>query len=125
MQGRLVLVLCAFAAMAGCGGNADDIGVGAECATNDDCPDRSDFVISCLTAFRGGYCGVQGCTVHADCPEDSFCVAHTDGNDYCFRTCTDKAECNANRSADNESNCSSNITPTEPSTSKACVPPSA
>lgn len=120
----LLLSLAVFVLLPGCGSKADDLGVAAECTVDDDCPDDGDFVISCLSTFRGGYCGISGCDGHADCPEDSFCVSHTDGNDYCFRTCENKSDCNANRTADNEANCSSNITPKEASSSKACVPPS-
>ena len=54
------------------------------------------------------------------------CVAHDDGKNYCFRLCSTKEECNANRDAANEANCSSSITFVEGKTSsKACVPPSA
>jgi hypothetical protein len=52
---------------------------------------------------------------------------HTDGMNYCFRNCIDKAECNANRDPANEANCSSNVTFVEPAKNqglKACVPPS-
>jgi hypothetical protein len=43
---------------------------------------------------------------------------------YCFRACVDKAECNANRGPEVESNCSSNITRVDGGETKACVPPS-
>ena len=77
------------------------------------------------TMNKGGYCGLTGCKADGDCPESSKCVTHTDGKNYCFRSCADKAECNANRDADNESNCSSNVTFADGSKSgKACVPPS-
>jgi hypothetical protein len=53
------------------------------------------------------------------------CVAHTGCNEYCFRTCGEKAECNSKRGADVEANCSSNVEYVEDSTSaKSCVPPS-
>ncbi len=103
-----------------CGDDADDFGVGAECSTNDDCLDDQ----TCLS-FKGGYCGIADCTTDADCPELSACVAHDDGTNYCFRVCDNKDECNANRSADNEANCSSSITFTDnENAKKACVPPS-
>ena len=107
----------------GCGGSdADSLGIGAECAVNDDCNVDDDQV--CLN-FKGGYCGRQNCAGDVDCPADSACVAHTDGVNYCFRLCVDKVECNENRSVDNEANCSSNITYVDPGThGKACVPPS-
>ena len=54
-------------------------------------------------------------------------MAHDDGSNYCFRVCQDKSECYANRTADNESNCSSNFDWAEPADDegqKACIPPS-
>jgi hypothetical protein len=121
---------------AGCGGDdgteADRIGVGAECTADpggdppSTCPIvEMDVQLECLTQFKGGYCGLEDCTGDTGCPEGSACVAHDDGNNYCFRVCTDKPECNRNRSAENESNCSANITfVEEPQDRKACVPPS-
>jgi hypothetical protein len=111
---------------AGCSDDADELGVGAECTSNEQCKSGDDDItLSCLTAFKGGYCGLEGCTKNADCPENSICVTHEDGKNYCFRTCLEKIDCNVNRGADNESNCSSNITRVEQGTDKACVPPSA
>jgi hypothetical protein len=105
-----------------CGGGADDLGVGAQCTGNDQCD--SDTHQVCLM-FKGGYCGLSGCTHDADCPTDSKCVMHTDGMNYCFRTCLDKPECNANRDAANEANCSSSVTFVDQNPGiKACVPPS-
>lgn len=107
--------------LAACGNESDNLGVGAQCSSNDDCGEEQQ----CLTGFKGGYCGLTGCKADGDCPESSRCVTHTDGKNYCFRSCADKAECNANRDADNESNCSSNVTFADGSKSgKACVPPS-
>ena len=113
--------------MSSCGdepeNEADRLGVGAACAVDTDCQDTQ----SCLLDFKGGYCGIKACKSDADCPEVSACVAHDDGSNYCFRTCTDKPQCNANRAADNESNCSSSVVFTDAETNKsvkACVPPS-
>ena len=107
-------------ALATCNDDADDVGVGAQCAGTDECPED----LACL-AFKGGYCGLENCTADADCPELSACVAHTDGKNYCFRICTDKPECNANRDIENEANCSSSVEFVEQNQgSKACVPPS-
>lgn len=107
---------------------ADDFGVAAPCEVDDDCinerNDDSDFVLTCLTNFKGGYCGIRDCTEHADCPEGSACVEHSDGMAYCFRVCVDKSECNANRDVDNEANCSANIDWLGDDVGKACVPPS-
>ncbi|QQR88559.1 MAG: hypothetical protein IPJ88_09830 [Myxococcales bacterium] len=89
---------------------ADLLGVGAECTTSDQCTLDEQI---CLTEFKGGYCGLRDCLSHDDCPDASACVKHSDGisgsSNYCFRICVDKAECNENRSLDNESNCSANI----------------
>jgi hypothetical protein len=108
----------------GCGGNnADSLGVGAQCTMTSDCNTKLKEV--CLTQFKGGYCGLEGCLHDTDCPADSACVMHTDGNNYCFRICVDKTECNANRDPVNEANCSSSVTFVDSAQNrKACVPPS-
>ena len=52
-------------------------------------------------------------------------IQHDDGMNYCFRTCVDKPDCNENRDAENESNCSSSVTFVDGANGrKACVPPS-
>lgn len=109
----------AFLVAAACGTAAQQSGVGRECASNDDCADDQ----ACLD-FAGGYCGIEDCDGDDDCPDGSACVAHDDGETYCFLICLDKPECNGDRSAENESNCSSNIEFVEASGVKACVPPS-
>jgi len=123
----LLIPLTAMLFAMGCGDDDDDEpeadrrGVGAECTTGDDCTEETQ---SCLTQFKGGYCGIDLCIAHEDCPAASACVTHDDGNNYCFRTCTDKAECNENRSVDNESNCVGSVTWVGDDLGKACVPPS-
>jgi hypothetical protein len=105
---------------------ADQVGVGAQCASNADCrqPEDRSFVQVCLQEFKGGYCGLADCATNDDCPPGSACVDH-EGGTYCFRQCADKLECNRNRIEDVWSNCSSNIEFTDArTTSKACVPPS-
>ena len=105
-----------------CGSDADDLGVGAQCTTDDQCD--ADTMQHCLM-FKGGYCGIQGCMHDADCPDLSACIAHTDGMNYCFRICVDKPDCNANRDVENEANCSSSVTFVDGTMGrKACVPPS-
>ena len=43
----------------GSGTMADRYGVGAECASDDDCEQTALGVAeSCLTEFKGGYCGI-------------------------------------------------------------------
>lgn len=129
----LFLLSLAAALLLGCGDDdgagtqADRLGVGAECETDDDClQSERDGGISqeCLTQFKGGYCGIEDCSDHGDCPQGSGCVAHDDGSNYCFRLCGDKPECNLNRAPDNEANCSSSIEYASDALGKACVPPS-
>jgi hypothetical protein len=102
---------------------SDKVGIAGECAKDADCPKVSDLQLTCLTVFKGGYCGLSGCAEDADCPAGAVCVVEG-GVNYCFRECVDKPECNANRTADNEANCVSNATHVGVSTSKVCVPPS-
>jgi|GEM_PF-1786792 len=112
---RLFLSLLAASLFAGCGAPA----AGQDCASTDDCPDEQ----VCLTNFKGGYCGDEDCASDDDCPDGTMCVEQ-DGDTYCFLMCEDKPECNTNRSADTEANCSANITPVDDNDSRACVPPS-
>jgi hypothetical protein len=114
-------------AIAGCGDDdgaseAERRGIGAGCVSDDECSEAGQ---RCLT-FKGGYCGLSDCTTNEDCPSGSACVAHDDGDTYCFLVCRDKPECNDHRPLESQSNCSSNITFTDASTAgvKACVPPS-
>jgi hypothetical protein len=102
---------------------ADRLGIGAQCTATDECDEDTNQ--ECLTNFAGGYCGIEGCLSDADCVEDSACIAHTDGHNYCFRTCIDKPDCNDNRDVENESNCSSSVDFVDGANGrKACVPPS-
>lgn len=105
----------------GGGGSAADYhGVGAQCSSNADCVEAGQ---TCLP-FKGGYCGIEGCTSSTQCPNGSACVAYTDGHNYCFLICTDKSQCNLNRAPTVESNCSANITFVDNQKgAKACLPP--
>jgi hypothetical protein len=125
------LALLATASLSACGDDdegagltaAQRHGVGAACTADSDCF-VGDTHLRCLT-FKGGYCGLEGCQQTADCPPGSACVAHDDGNNYCFLLCVEKPECNYTRAPDSEANCSSKITFTDGGKdSKACVPPS-
>ena len=100
--------------------------IGGECASVADCDDQNDDTptLECLQGFKGGYCGRAGCSTDADCPEGSLC-ADLDGTTYCFLVCTDKIQCNENRTVDNESNCSSSVDPVAGGEEKLCIPPSA
>lgn len=116
----LALFASSFFVACDSGSEADRRGVGASCTNADDCTEDGQ---SCL-AFKGGYCGVMGCALDTDCPTGSLCVSHTDGNNYCFLVCDTKDQCNRNRTADIEANCSSSVTYADKGTGKACVPPS-
>jgi len=133
----LGIVLCALGAglAQGCGSDsgteADRLGVAAECKSTDNCAkvtiDGVETQLVCLQQFKGGYCAIEDCANAADCPEGSTCVTHDDGNNYCFRICVDKSECNVNRTADNAANCSSSFdfaSPADDQGQKACIPPS-
>jgi hypothetical protein len=117
------LVMVMMSAVA-CGNAADRAGIGGQCAVETDCPKVGDKQLKCLTGFKGGYCGLDGCTSDADCVMGSACVKVAATN-YCFRECTDKPECNVNRTVDIESNCVGNADHVGASTAKVCVPPSA
>lgn len=130
---RIATLATALLLCSACGGDddgteADRFGVGAQCTVAEEelCDDDldDDFDLVCLTDFKGGYCGLEGCEANLDCPEGSACVLHDDGQTYCFRICLDKGECNFNRDAENEANCSSSIDFVEDTGIKACVPPS-
>jgi hypothetical protein len=121
---RVALMTTVALAISSCGGDgteADRAGVGAACSKAEDCPKEAN---QCL-AFKGGYCGLEGCQKDQDCPSGSACVAHTDQKAYCFLICVEKIDCNRNRPAEIESNCSSNVTFVSGNKGiKACVPPS-
>src|SRR2546422_8741378 len=110
------------ASLLACSDNkADSLGIGAQCTMNSECNTALHEV--CLS-FKGGYCGLANCVHDTNCPADSACIMHTDGVNYCFRTCADKPECNANRDPVNEANCSSSVTFVDGTMGrKACVPP--
>ena len=129
---QLLALAAIFLLIGGCRNDADTVGVAAQCDVTDDCPeyanaDGDKIQLDCLTQFAGGYCGIADCADTLECPDGSICVAHIDGTNYCFRSCVDKSECNANRSPDTEANCSANFdwaVPAEDDGSKACIPPS-
>jgi hypothetical protein len=98
-----------------------DCGVGAWCATNEDC----DPDLECATGFRRGYCTrPAGCTVNADCPANSFCVTHASGQSYCFRGCASDSDCSFCRPFDDRGTCTNQVTFAEAGTAQSvCVPP--
>jgi hypothetical protein len=119
---RILWVL--FVLAGGCGGGQNEAnrrGVGAECAVTDDCSETGQV---CLSAFKGGYCGVSDCAHDADCPAGSACVTDDNQTNYCFLVCVDKTDCNLHRSADNESSCTSSLTFVDGAMNrKVCRPP--
>ena len=103
------------------GSEAVELGVGAACTTDADCTEEG---LVCLD-FKGGYCGLEGCTGDADCPGGSACITHTDSVNYCFLVCEQKADCNVNRSVEDEANCVSSVVWVDGAMGrKACEPPS-
>lgn len=122
-QLKLIWLAVPAALAMACGNPADQAGIGGKCAAEADCPKVGDKQLKCLTGFKGGYCGLEGCTADSDCVTGSACVKVAAVN-YCFRECTDKPECNVNRTVDIESNCVGNADHVGASTSKVCVPPS-
>jgi hypothetical protein len=129
----LTLATLSLLLFTACGDDDDEneanrLGVGASCDNNDHCATDQ----SCLTEFKGGYCGVRDCEHDEDCPEGSACIAGenatsdsgTSGN-YCFLVCANKIDCNLHRPVDDEANCSSSVTFIDDAQGrKACVPPS-
>lgn len=117
-------ILAVLIAVTGCGDSEDEanqLGVGAQCRTTEDCTEKGQ---TCLP-FKGGYCGVSGCSAIVGCPTGSACVQHNDGKNYCFLLCAEKVDCNINRSVDNHASCVSSITFVDGTKdSKACEPPS-
>jgi hypothetical protein len=93
-------------ALAACGDDANDRGVGSTCAMDTDCTEEGQ---RCLTQFKGGYCGIASCTGDAGCPEGSACVTEDDGTNYCFLVCADKPDCNDNRPVEDEASCVSSL----------------
>ena len=118
---HLLFFMCVlFAGFSVACSNADTAGIAAECKADTDCKEEGQ---SCLTNFKGGYCGKADCQSDTDCPTLSSCV-QVGGKNYCFRHCTNKSECNVNRTAANEANCAANVTLVGgKKNQKVCVPP--
>ena len=122
------LIAASLAVLATACSSANQLGVGAACKADTECGNNQ----RCLTQFKGGYCGLSGCSADSDCPADSACVREsvtTDGGTatqtFCFLVCVNKPDCNANRTVDNEANCSSSAVFVDGGSGrKACVPPS-
>jgi hypothetical protein len=121
-KGFTFVLVMALASCGDDGSEAQRRGVGSQCASNAECTEKGQ---SCLLQFKGGYCGIAACTKDADCPAGSACVRHDDGMTYCFLVCSSKPECNRNRAAELEANCSSTAVLVDaPKDRKVCSPPS-
>lgn len=98
-----------------------DCGTGAACAGDADCSGG----LTCLSSFKGGYCGKRDCAVNADCGADGACVKAADGKNYCFRTCQAASDCSFCRSDGSYATCSDQVAFVETGTTgSVCVPPS-
>jgi hypothetical protein len=130
MHHKLLLVVGTGLFVLGCGDGsteADRIGIGWECTAKAECDSpEQEIELECLTQFKGGYCGLEGCDGDDKCPEGSACVTHDDGVNYCFRVCVNKyPDCNYNRPSC-EANCVGSVTFVDlRNDRKACEPPSA
>jgi hypothetical protein len=113
-------------AVGACGSSQSEAirhGVGSACSKDSDCTEKGQV---CLLEFKGGYCGVAGCTHDVECPGGSACVTSDNGADYCVLICVEKTDCNPNRTVDNESNCTSSLSFVDGTMGrKVCNPPSA
>jgi hypothetical protein len=97
-----------------------DCGVGAACVGDVDCK----APLTCMTGFKGGYCGVKDCTTNAQCPADSLCVKHSDAVGYCYLKCTAATTCSFCRPPAYAAACSDQVTFLEAGTTgSVCVPP--
>ncbi len=93
--------------------------VGEACGVDGDCANG----LTCILAFRGGYCGRAGCTANADCPNGSVCVT-SGGANYCLKSCTQDSECSACRPYDLRATCAEGAVFVEPGTSgNVCLVP--
>ena len=122
---KLILSLSLVLFMVGCGD--DEVGsssagleVGSECTASSECDDGSGQ--TCLTGFKGGYCGVADCGASDQCPDGSGCALYENGVGYCFRTCAVTSDCNDFRSADMAAECSDSAPFLDDILALACVP---
>src|SRR5690349_21455176 len=84
LMSRMRMLCAFFFVTCGCGSGQSEAnrrGVGAECAMTSDCTESGQV---CLTQFKGGYCGVSGCTHDTNCPQGSACVTDDNQINYCF-----------------------------------------
>lgn len=96
-----------------------DCGVGEGCGVDAECAAG----LTCLTGYKGGYCGKADCSVNADCPTGSLCVKDGDSS-YCARTCAAAGDCAACRDPDFVATCKADATFMEAGTTgSVCVPP--
>jgi hypothetical protein len=80
---RLCALVASGAFSCGDGNESDRVGIARDCSKNADCPKVGEFQLTCLTIFKGGYCGLAGCVRDADCPLGAARIAEG-GTNYCF-----------------------------------------
>jgi hypothetical protein len=90
-----------------------DCGVGAACSVVEDCAAG----LECIPTATGGYCTQRDCSTNADCPQDSFCVTHTDGVNYCLKRCSVASDCSFCRPWQYAGTCSDQVVYAEDGTS--------
>jgi hypothetical protein len=96
-----------------------DCGIGADCGDANDC--SSD--LECLSAFRGGYCGLSGCLVNDDCPDDALCVVASNGENHCYKPCSTASDCSFCRRDGLLGACTADVSFAEDGTTgSVCVP---
>lgn len=127
---RLVLVLGLLAGGWGCKPK-----IGEDCATSIDCSISGDRL--CDVTQPGGYCTVFNCEPN-HCPDDSVCVAFSEGTcstasvstrfrrTFCMRSCEDESDCRggAYHCIDPAADASRRIVDVDPPSPRICALPS-
>jgi hypothetical protein len=96
----------------------NDCGVGETCAGDAECATG----LTCLTSFKGGYCGKKDCAVNADCPTGSLCVKNGSSS-YCALSCAAPGDCAVCRGTADAAACKADATFMQAGTTgSVCVP---
>jgi hypothetical protein len=114
-----------FICRASGGGDPRKVCVPGDCGIGASCDDvfLCDAGLQCLTAFGGGYCGTQGCTTNAECGQNGLCVTHSNGTNYCLKSCAAPSDCSFCRPATEATECRSDVSFVEAGTTgSVCVP---